>query len=54
MARSRSRRGGILSGTVELLGDDGTDVDYQGDSSRTGSGAARTGGNGAAGHDAVK
>jgi len=46
-------RGGILSGTVELLGDDGTDVDYQGDSSRAG-GAARAGGNGAAGHDAVK
>jgi cytoskeletal protein CcmA (bactofilin family) len=49
-------RGGILSGTVELLGDDGTEgVDYQGDSSsRAGSGAARAGGNGAAGHDAVK
>ena len=47
-------RGGILSGTVELLGDDGTDVDYQGDSSRAGSGTARAGGNGAAGHDAVK
>ena len=43
-------RGGILSGTVELLGDD--EADYQGDSSRTG--AARAGGNGAAGHDAVK
>jgi cytoskeletal protein CcmA (bactofilin family) len=46
-------RGGILSGTVELLGDDGSDVDYQGDSSRAG-GSARAGGNGAAGHDAVK
>jgi cytoskeletal protein CcmA (bactofilin family) len=47
-------RGGILSGTVELLGDDGTDVDYQGDSSRAGGSTARAGGNGAAGHDAVK
>ena len=48
-------RGGILSGTVELLGDDAEALDYQGDSSsRAGSGAARAGGNGAAGHDAVK
>ena len=48
-------RGGILSGTVELLGDDGTEgLDYQGDRATVGGTVRGTGGGNGAGHDAVK